>query len=169
MHLLSKEDKESNTIGTTKKEALEYLNIGPRNNDGYFQDLLAHLAEYIRPLGLQVRFNPMINRWYLSYEDSVSDLIEANPFSDKPRLPATLFCILTVALSHSGKIRVKDVKELRKKKGIHRDLNDLEDLGYIKLETDNKGIEFIRLTPLIGYQLDMEKLSLNLALQTKKK
>lgn len=169
MHLLSKEDKDTNKIGASKKEVLEYLNIPSQNANTVFQELLTHLAEYLQPIGLEIRFNPINEYWYLSYEESISDLIKANPFSDKPRLPATLFCILTVAMTHSGEIRVKDVKELRKKKGIHRDLGDLEDLGYISLDTDKKGIEVIKLTSLIGYQLDLEKLSLNLALHTKKK
>ncbi|MFO8019970.1 MAG: hypothetical protein R6U96_15200 [Promethearchaeia archaeon] len=169
MHLLSKEYKDSNKIGVTKKEALEYLNVPSRNSDLFFQELLTHLAKYIQPIGLQIRFNPINEHWYLSYDDNISDLIQANPFSDKPRLPATLFCILTVAMRHTGEIRAKNVKELRKKKGIHRDLRDLEDLGYISLEKDNNGMELIKLTPLIGYQLDLEKLSLNLALHTKKK
>jgi hypothetical protein len=169
MHLLSQKSNDSKIIGVTKKEVCNYLDLPNKNRNFYFQELITNLADYIKPLGLQIRFNPINAHWYLSFEESVSDSIKANPFSDKPRLPATLFCIITVAIMHSGIIKVNDVQKLRKKKGIHRDLEDLEHMGYISLKKDKKGVELIRLTPLLGYQINLEKMSLKLALKQKNK
>jgi len=47
---------------------------------------------------------------------------------------------------------------------VLEDLNYLEQIGYLEID---KGLNSVKLTPLIGYQLDIEKLFVKLALKIK--
>lgn len=152
-------------MGATKEEILSALNIKDRNKSIYFQDLITNLSNYIEPLGLQIRFNPLNSRWFTSFDSDVSDFISANPFEGKPRLAATLFCTLVCCMKNLGVGKIHEIQELRKKKGIIEDLNELRKMGYLEL---NKNLGEVRLSPLIGYQLDLEKLFVKLALKLKK-
>jgi len=152
-------------IGSTKEEILNALNIRDKNKAIYFQDLIINLSNYIEPLGLQIRFNPLNSRWFTVFDSDVSDLLSANPFEGKPRLAATLFCTLVCCLKNLGTGKIHEIQKLRKKKGIIEDLKDLRKMGYLELD---KNVEEVRLSPLIGYQLDFEKLFIKLALKFKK-
>lgn len=163
MHLLS---NKSNLyeIGATKKEVVKSLNIIGKNKSIYFQNLITNLSNYIEPMGLQVRFNPLNSRWFISFEMDISDTILANPFEGKPRLAATLFCTLVCCLKNMGVAKVHEIKDLRNKKNVIDDLKELKKMGYLELEKD---FGKVRLTPLIGYQLDLDKLFIKLALKSK--
>ncbi len=159
MHLLSKKT-DLYQIGATKKEILNTLNIKNKNKSIYFHDLIANLSNYIEPIGLQIRFNPLDSHWFISFEPEISDGVSANPFGGKPRLAASLFVTLTACLKNSGACTISEIKELRKKKNVLEDLKDLERMGYIKI---NKDTGQVKMTPLIGYQLELEKLFVKLA------
>ncbi len=163
MHLLSKKEG-SAEFGSTKKEILESLKIQGKSKSTHFNQLIINLACYLEPLGLQIKFNPLNSRWFLSFESDVSDFIKANPFEGKPRLAATLFCVLTCCLKNSGIAKISEIKELRNKKDIAEDLKDLQELDFIVLDRD---LLQVKLTPLIGYQLDLEKLFLKMTLKLK--
>ena len=165
MHLLSRK-VEQNQIGATKKEILEALSISSKNKNAsiYFETLITNLSQYLEPLGLQIKFNPIDENWYISYENETSELISANPFEGKPRLAASLFCTIICCLKNSGIGKIHEIKELRKKKHILEDLKELKESGYIEIDD---GLMQVRLTPLIGYQLDLEKLFIRLALKLK--
>ena len=165
MHLLSNKG-EYNQIGATKKEILQALSISPSNKNEsiYFERLITFLSRYLEPLGLQIKFNPIDDNWFISYENEISDMISANPFDGKPRLAASLFCTLVCCLKNSGIGKIHEIQELRKKKHLLEDLKELEGSGYIEIDD---GMMQVRLTPLIGYQLDLEKLFINLALKLK--
>ena len=152
-------------MGATKEEILHSLNIKDKNQAIYFQDLITNLSNYIEPLGLQIRFNPLNSRWFINFDSDVSDFISANPFEGKPRLAATLFYTLVCCLKNLGVGKIHEIQKLRKKKGIIEDLNELRKMGYLEL---NKNLGEVRLSPLIGYQLDLEKLFIKLALKLKK-
>lgn len=94
----------------------------------------------------------------MAFEMVTSDLIYANPFEGKPRLAATLFCVLICCLKNTGVGKIHDIEKLRKKKTVFDDLKDLRNRGYIEINDD---LGQIRLTPLIGYQLDINKLFIN--------
>jgi len=94
----------------------------------------------------------------------ISDFINANPFENKPKLAATLFCVLVTCLKNNGTGKIEEIKELRKKRGIMNDLKDLEEKGYLKIIKNEYQVE---MTSLIGYQLDLNKLFLNLSLKLK--
>ncbi len=163
MHLLSKRNKFE--IGASQDEILKTLNVKGKNKTIYFQNLIKNLANYIKTLGLQVRFNPLNSYWYISFDTEIIEIISANPFKGNPRLAATLYCTLINCLSSSGETTVQKIKELRKKEGVIEDIKELEKMGFIKYE---KYLNKITLTPLIGYLLDLEKVFLKLALKLKK-
>jgi hypothetical protein len=115
-------------------------------------------------LGILVNYNPLDSHWFISFDSKISDIIVANPFEGEPRLAGTLLSILICCLQNSGRTNIQEVKKLRKKKRIIDDLKNLEKKGYILID-NKKGI--ITLTPLIGYQLDLNKLFTKLALKLK--
>ena len=165
MHMLSKKE-EDHRVGATEDEILQALSFSSKHKNAhiYFHDLVNNIAKYIEPLGLQIHFNPLDNNWFITYESEVSNLINANPFAGKPKLAATLFCTLICSLKNSGIGKIHQIQELRKKKSVIEDLRDLEKLGYLNLD---ENLLQARLTPLIGYQLDLNKLLIKLALKLK--
>ena len=163
MHLLSKKE-DLYQIGATKKQILQALNLTIKNKTIYFQKLITELSRIIEPLGLQIRFNPLDSHWFIIFEPEISDLIKSNPFGNKPSLAATLFCILACCLKNSGYATVQEIQKLRKKKTVLDDIRELEKKGYVNY---NKNQDHVSLTPLIGYQLDMEKLFIKLSLKLK--
>ena len=158
-YLLSKRSGH-HQIGTTKEEILDKLNITGRNQDFILTELLIELAKYIEPIGLQIKFNPIDEHWYITFEKDISETFKANQFIGKPSLAATLFCIITSCFKNSGKAKVQEIKNLRKKKDIIPDLKKLSKLGYISI---SKNFDQVELTSLIGYQLDLHELYLSLA------
>ena len=163
MHLLSKKTNKSQ-IGATKGEILNTFNVKDRNKSIYFQDLINNLSNYLEPLGLQVRFNPLNSYWYISFDPETTEIISANPFEGNPRLAATLYCTVICCFNSSGETTIQKIKEIRKKKGAIEDIKELEKMGFVTLEKD---LNKVSLTPLIGYLLDLEKLFLKIALKLK--
>ena len=163
MQLLSRK-MDKFRVGATKKEILHSLNLKNRNKSVYFYRLITQLSQYIEPLGLQIRFNSMDSHWFLSHDSDIADLTSANPFEGKPKLAATLFCVILCCVKNSGKGKIHEIKELRKKKNVTEDLRELEELGYLKIDME---LNQITLTPLVGYQLDIEKLFRHMALKLK--
>ncbi|TXT64631.1 MAG: hypothetical protein BAJALOKI1v1_540017 [Promethearchaeota archaeon] len=151
-------------MGADKNEILEKLHITGKNESVYFHELIISLSKQIEPLGLFIRYNPIDSHWFVSFDSNVSNLISANPFEDKPKLAATLFCVLTLALSNLGRAKISEIKQLRKKKGILKDLKELEQFGYLTIDNESKEVS---LTPLVGYQLDLPKLFMKLSLKLK--
>ena len=163
MHLLSKK-ADIFQMGATEEEILDALNIKHKNKSFVFQELIKYLSHHVKPLGLQVRFNPLDSHWFLAFDHDVSDLISANPFADQPRLGATLFYTLACCFNNSGAGKIVEIRNLRKKKFILEDLKELEKSGYVIIDKLNGEV---RLTPLIGYKLDVNALFVKVALRLK--
>lgn len=163
MYLLSKRSSQHN-LGATREEIMEMLNPGKNVEDFVFNKLISKLSNYIEPLGLRINYNPINSHWYLSVKNEISELFKANPFIEHPSLAATLFIILTCSLRNRGTTTIQEARELRKKKNLMKDLKDLEKQGYISIDSLTNRIN---LTPLIGYQIDMEKLYRNILLRMK--
>jgi hypothetical protein len=163
MHLLSRRVNKYR-LGATEEEICGLLNISGKYQAGLFNQLLINLSKHIEILGLNIRFNPIDDHWYISYESEISNIVKANPFENKPRLAASLFSIVISCISNFGTTSVSEIAKLRKKKGILSDLRELENQGYINLDRDSGEIS---LTPLIGYELDFNQLLTNLALKMK--
>ena len=163
IYLLSKKTYKSQ-IGATKEEILNALNVRDKNKSFYFQNIIENLSNYVDPLGLQVRFNPLNSYWYISFDSEITEIVSANPFQGNPRLAATLFCTLICCFNNSGETTIQKIKEIRKKKGILEDIKELEKMGFVVFE---KKLRKVSLTPLIGYQIDLEKLFFKIALNLK--
>lgn len=163
MHLLSRKitvDK----MGASEEEILDALNLKTKNKSIRFQYLVANLSKYIENLGLQVMYNPLDEHWFISFDQDISDLVSANPFENQPKIAATLFCTLACCFKSSGTCKIHEIVELRKKKGVLDDLKILEKMGYVVID---KKLDQVRLTPLIGYELDLNALFTKLALKLK--
>ena len=163
VYLLSKETYKSQ-IGATQEEILNALNVKDKNKSFYFQNVIENLSNYVEPLGLQVRFNPLNSHWYISFDSETTEIISANPFEGNPRLAATLYCTLICCFNNSGETTVQKIKEIRKKKGVIDDIKELEKTGFV---THEKHLGKVHLTPLIGYLIDLEKLFFKIALKLK--
>ncbi len=163
MHLLSKKENNS-IIGSTKKEILNALNVRDKNKLIYFQNLITSASNYLEPIGLQIRFNPLNSYWYLTFDSETTEIISANPFEGNPRLAATLFCTLICCIGSSGETTIQKIIEIRKKKGVIEDIKELKKMGFVLFD---KNLNKVNLTPLIGYLLDLEKLFLKIALKMK--
>jgi hypothetical protein len=161
LYLLSRK-KSSFDVGASKEEIIKSLSLQGKNEAVHFQNLIVQLSNYLEPLGLQIRFNPLSSNWYIAFEMATSELIYANPFEDKPRLAATLFTALICCLKNEGSTTIGEIGKLRKKKSVLEDLKELRNRGYLELD---QNLKQIRLTPLIGYQLDLNKLFIKLALK----
>lgn len=146
--------------GATEDEIIDALNLKGKTRFTQLHDIMNNLSKYIQPLGLHIKFNPLDFHWFITHEEELNELISANPFENKPRLAASLFSVLVLALKNLGNAKIAKLKELRKKKGIMRDLKELEEMGYIKIFKD---LGYVRLTPLIGYELDLQKLFNNVS------
>jgi len=163
MKLLSKKGPNAQ-IGASKKEILEILGVRGKNSSSYFQKLIVELAKYLEPLGMQIRYNPLNFYWYLTFEPEISEFLSANPFEGRPSLAATLFCAIIYCLKSSGMAKISDIQKIRNKKHIKDDILELERMGYLEVISDTGQV---KLTPLIGYKLDIPKLLLNTALKIK--
>lgn len=163
MHLLSKK-RSVYQIGATEEEILDILNVKNKNKSIHLQDLMKGLSNYLIPLGLQVKFNSLNSHWYISSDNEITELVSANPFEGRPSLAATLLCVLTSSLKNSGNAPIQEIRKLRSKKDIMSDLKQLEKEGFLMID---KTTYQVRLTPLIGYKLDLHKLLLNLSLKLK--
>jgi len=163
MHLLSRKIT-TDKMGASEEEIFDALNLKTKNKSIQFKYLLENLSKYIEKLGLQVRFNPLDEQWFICFEQEVSDVISANPFQNQPKIAATLFCTLACSFKNSGSCMIHEISELRKKKGVRDDLKILEKKGYIWID---KNSDRVHLTPLIGYELDLNALFTNLALTLK--
>jgi hypothetical protein len=161
MHLLSRRVNKYQ-IGASEEEICNMLDISGRYQATLFHQILVRLSHYIEILGLNIRYNPINNHWYIAHESGISDIIKANPFEDKPRLAASLFIVIISCFSNFGKTTISEIAKLRKKKSILTDLQELEQIGYILLDKNNAEIS---LTPLIGYELDINHLLTNVALK----
>jgi hypothetical protein len=156
--------KSSFEIGATKKEILKSLNVKNKNKSVYFQDLLTGLSKYLEPMGLQINYNALNSHWFITYDSELTELISANPFEGRPSLSASLLCVLTSCLKNSGHTSFQEIRMLRNKKNIKEDIKLLEKEGFLEIDKQTANI---RLTPLIGYKLDMQKLFIKLALKLK--
>jgi hypothetical protein len=163
MYLLSQRGSH-HEFGATREEIIDRLNPGKKAENFVFNNVMTKLSNYIDPLGFQINYNPLNSHWYLSIKNEITEFFGANPFNEHPSLAATLFCTLTCCLKNRGKTSIQEIKKIRKKKNLISDLKALETKGYISINSKNRSVE---LTPLIGYQIDIERLYNNIVLMMK--
>lgn len=161
MHLLSRRVNKYQ-IGANEEEICKVLGASGKYQTILFNQILVQLSHYIEILGLIIRYNPIDNHWYIVHESGITDIIKANPFEDKPRLAASLFTVIISCFSNFGRTTISEITKLRKKKSLLTDLQELEQIGYILVD---KNTAEITLTPLLGYELDINQLLTNVALK----
>ncbi|MCP4761148.1 MAG: hypothetical protein GY870_05160 [archaeon] len=156
IYLLSRKINET-TIGATEKELLEALMLTDRNAKFKLLNLLEELNMNISHLGLIIKFNAANNHWFINFKDEISSVIQNSSKEIlSSGLAATLFSILLLSISNEGggKVSVKEVVEVRKKKSIKDHLSELQKLGYISVDGSN-----IKLTPKIFYFIDIDDIA----------
>jgi hypothetical protein len=152
MHLLSRQQPgPTGNLGATEEELFQALGYSGRDKEQLFQNLLTNFNEAIFPFGLHVAQNPFNFYWYISQDSQLNNFFQSSPLSNRPRLAATLCTILLFSLSTGKTITIQELQELREKKSIQEDLDDLVQLRYIQIEK-----QYIRLDPYLGYFLDVE-------------
>ncbi len=136
--------------GAPSEEILKTLHWPEKLGRAELQKKLTEFDSYLRPLGLQVRVNPLNDFWFVAFRQDISEFAAQNPFGGKPRLPATLLATIICMVQYGNQVPISAVREIRKKETVQEDLKQLENLGYVEIAGDN-----VTLTPLIGYQLDL--------------
>lgn len=128
--------------------------LGLKGDEGLHQlyALLDSYSNKIEIFGLKVERNPLNGYWFLTYLDELGELTTVNPFSGRTRIAMTFISILIAAICNDTTPSMEEIKKIRKKKDITRDLKDLEELGLIEIE---KGL--VRLTEKVGFYIDVIK------------
>lgn len=158
MYLLSKTEKETidinyKIIGATEEELCEQLHFTGKYAKIKLYKLMEQFDKSINVFNLQIKQNPFNLRWYLTQSSEIEDFFKSNPFSGKTRLAATLFVVLSLCLTNSGKTDITSIQKLRKKKDIKDDLQELDTLNFITLEKNSNQIS---IHPNLGYYMDLE-------------
>mgnify|MGYP006282350175 CR=1 FL=1 len=151
MYLLSRR-KDNVNIGADERELLDGLGLSDKNAKSKLVNLLDEFGKNIAHLGLKVKYNTINDHWYLSFRDNVPYLTnqsETNVLSLK--LSATLFAVLMVSLTQHGAVSIAEIKEIRNKKNVIDDLEELERKGYVKRNEHQ-----IVLTGKIFYHIDLD-------------
>lgn len=148
MYLLTREGDSER--GASEDELLKVLHLPERIGKAELQKKLMNFDSYVQTLGLRVRNNLLDGHWFVTFSDEVTNLTAINPFANNPRLAATLLATIICAFKFGNQIPSDAIQEVRQKKSVQRDLNDLEKLYYLEIAGD-----IVSLTPLIGYQLDL--------------
>ncbi|MHA1728883.1 MAG: hypothetical protein ACTSWY_09145 [Promethearchaeota archaeon] len=141
-------------IGASEKELLKVLALTDRNAKFKLLNLLDEINSNIVFLGLKIKYNPANGYWFITFKDNISSLIPSSSNNNLPsRLAATLFSILLISISKGGPIQTQNLAEIRNKKSIQEDIQDLEKMKFIK---SNRGT--VSLTPKIFYYIDIENI-----------
>ena len=136
--------------GAPVEDILKSLHWPEKLGRAELQKKLMEFDTYVKPLGLQVRVNPLNDHWFVAFRQDISEFTTQNPFGGKPRLPATLLATIICMIKYGNLVPVSAIQEIRKKETVLEDLKQLERLGYVEIAG-----KFATLTPLIGYQLDL--------------
>lgn len=155
MTLLSRVD-EHRTRGATEEELQKALALHDTARAQRLHHLLAQLQEYLRVLGLGVRYNPLDEHWFVAHASAGAERLSLNPFGDKKRLGATLLALVMVVFAEGNDVPLSRLQAVRQKKSLAGDLRELEALGYLTLAPADDTI--VHLTPLIGYHCDLHRL-----------
>ena len=156
MYLLTRktediEDVKTIQIGALESEIKKTLGYSGQSGPGQYQKLLNSFSSAIRPFGLELRKNPLNQHWFVVQDRELLKILKGNPFSNKPRLAATLCSILMLCLSENGRTTVEKIAEVRKKKDVRQDLVELEKGGFIEISQN-----IVSLHVNIGYYLALD-------------
>ncbi len=157
-HLLTQKDtddfleEEYSVLGSTEENICAELKFTGKTKRIRLFKLLEEFTKNIRPFGIQIQKNPFNQRWYASQTTEIQELFQANPFAGKHRLSATLCVLLALALTQAKEPTIKQIKELRSKKNVRDDLDELEAMNFVKIKKNR-----VFLHPKLGYYLDIDQ------------
>lgn len=153
IHLLTrKRGDNQEKIGSTTEEIIKALDLGDKNNFFIFNKTIKEFSEYIRLLGLSIRFNPMNAHWFLIQDKETVEYFKENPLFSTPKLAATLLVILLLNVLNK-QTTITQVANYRDVKNIKQDLKALKEMGYIEYNDT-----YVQLTEKLVYNVDIQKL-----------
>lgn len=153
LHLLTRKRGENGErIGSTAEEIVKALDFGEKNQFFQFNRIIINFSQYIQPLGLSLRFNPMNAHWYLIQDKETVEYFKENPLFSTPRLAATLLVILLLNVLNK-QTTIAQVANYRNVKNIKQDLKSLKEMGYIDYNDTH-----IQLTEKLVYNVDIQRL-----------
>lgn len=153
MYMLSRQ-KDITAYGANEQELLQSLQLTDKNSKSNLNNLLAELSKNVGHLGLRLKYNSINGHWFLTFRDNIAYMTgqtETHVLSVK--LAATLFSILMLSLTANGAISISELQEIRKKKNLMDDIEELVDLGYIK-----KNDSQVQLTAKVFYHIDLDEI-----------
>ncbi|MHA1370610.1 MAG: hypothetical protein ACTSWN_14020 [Promethearchaeota archaeon] len=149
-YMLSKKGRE---VGADDHEIMKKLGMDEDKDFQALHQLLKSYSEYISVIGLKVQQNPLNNKWFLTYSDNIDKMIKINPFQGRTRIATTLVAILIAIMCQDENekiITIEQIRRIRKKQNIERDLKDLEELGLIEINKNK-----ITITDNVGFYIDI--------------
>jgi len=158
MHMLTRTKQVISTekneiIGASEEELCDQLHFTGKFAKIQLHELMDQFSKSISIFNLQLKQNPFNFRWYITQSSEIGEFFNSNPFSGKPRIAATLYTVLSLCLTNSGKIDINSVQKIRNKKDIRKDLQELEKFNFINMEKKSNQIS---INPYLGYYLDIE-------------
>lgn len=139
-------------LGATEDQICEALGLTGKNGRAALFKLLEQFSRSIMPFGLLLRQNPLNHYWYLTQSAEIENFNHTNPLLNSIRLGATLCTILLYCISTGKPISIEELQNLREKKSIQTDLDELVQKRLIIIEN-----QFIHLHPNLGYYFDFEQ------------
>jgi hypothetical protein len=153
MYLLTRQ-KDNTTIGVEESELLIALGFTDRNGKMKLFNLLEEFGENIKFMGLVLQLNLANQHWFISLKDNIpKQLNHSLEFILPSRLAATLFSILVLTIKNNSSAQMVDLIDLRKKKNVSDDVNELQQLGWVTTKSNT-----IILTPKVFYYVNMDDL-----------
>ncbi|MHA1731469.1 MAG: hypothetical protein ACTSU5_05975 [Promethearchaeota archaeon] len=149
--------------GATEEEIKKALHLPEKTARTHILNLFREVEGRVGVMGLEIRFNPLDQNWFLAFKGEVTELTGHNPFRDRKRLGATLFALLTLVFSSGNGVSLENLRKVRKKKDLGTDLKELEQAGFVDIDGDK-----VYLTPLVGYHCDLHLLFRNIELEMMK-
>lgn len=155
MYLLS---RRGDAVGVDEDTLMDDLGIRGGDGGARLHALMDAFASYVSELGLKVEQNPLDGKWFLVHDDELASLAPLNPFPGRTRLASTLVAVLIASACQEDTPTIDDIKKVRNKKDITKDLKELEELGLLNTEGDR-----VLFTEKVGYYIDMLEFTKRLA------
>ena len=96
--------------------------------------LIGILDSKLDELGLKIRLNPLSRKWFISINSELSQLMNDSILSTSAA--ATLYIILKYIIERNQAPSIEELKNLRKKKSVKDDIEELEENGLIENKDD---------------------------------
>ncbi len=121
-------------------------------------DLLTLLDQYLRPIGLRLKFDPNYKVWYIYHMQPPEDVVSVNL---PARLAATLLYVLILTHDTGNAVEIDKIAQHRQKssKGVREDLRELEKMRLVVVDGDK-----VRPSKYLPFLIDIDKFFSKLAI-----